>query len=60
MLMELASFPLTKQEKLNLVNLPEVSTPRGSSVEGATLCDICLAVGSLREWTQQAEVTRLC
>mmetsp|Transcript_17938 Transcript_17938/g.24093 ORF Transcript_17938/g.24093 Transcript_17938/m.24093 type:complete len:131 (+) Transcript_17938:45-437(+) len=61
MLAELESFSaLTKQEKFNLVNLPEAETARGGSFERATLCDICLAVPSLREWTEQAEVGRLC
>ena len=53
MLAELATFPqLTKIEKFNLVNLPEVEidVSKQSSVEGATLCDICLAVPGVRSW----------
>lgn len=63
MLTDLASFPsLTKMEKLGLVNLAEVNLNADSnvSVEGATLCDICLVVPGLRDWPSQAEISRLC
>ena len=63
MLTDLASFPaLTKMEKLGLVNLAEVDLNADSnvSVEGATLCDICLVVPALRDWPSQAEISRLC
>ena len=63
MLVELQSFPdLTKQEKFNLVNLPEVqiNDETRSTPQSATLCDICLAVPGVRDWTDQAEVSRLC
>jgi len=62
MLSELASFPqLTKQDKFNLVNLGEVSiVGTRESAESTTLCDICLVVPSIRDWTIESEVTRLC
>ena len=61
MLMELSSFPvLTKYEKFSLVNLAEVEVTSTNTVEGATLCDICLAVPNLNEWPSQDEVRRLC
>ena len=65
MLGELASFPaLTRQEKFNLVNLPEVTidAAKGSSASAdtAALCDICLVVPAIRDWNESSEVTRLC
>ena len=63
MLSELTNFAtLTKQEKFNLVNLPEVilASDAASTPESSTLCDICLVVPGIREWTNQGEVTRLC
>ena len=62
MLGELCTFPaLTKQDKLNLVNLPEITLSVSTSTpESATLCDICLVAPSIREWNSQDEVSRLC
>ena len=61
MLNELSTFALlTKQEKFNLVNLPEVAILSSSNAEAATLCDVCLTVPSIREWTDAGEVRRLC
>lgn len=62
MLSELASFPqLTKLEKFNLVNLGEVTIVGArETAESTTLCDICLVVPSIRDWTIESEVSRLC
>ena len=46
------------------MNLPEVRLEVADegdvTAEGATLCDICLAVPAVREWEDRSEVSRLC
>ena len=55
------NFPkLTKHEKFNLVNLPEEEAHAGQSKQSATLCDICLAVPSVKETLPWEEVVELC
>ena len=54
-------FPqLTKMDKFNLVNLPEAEAIIGQSAESATLCDICLAVPSVKETLTWDDVVNLC